>query len=381
MSTACGKAHAAFDGRCIPPESPRFAGLSVALRSKYTRASSPGGGSSLARLVSRTPTGRTGPRPSRRSRRFHHRLLSRRLSTSAGNLALILLLGVAAGCGSDADPAPTVPPPPEPPPVGPPPDTLDLPDDPGVFFLEIWEGPGFVPIEYRLGRPPRYAVTVGGDFFYEGPTIEIFPGPLLPNIQRGQLTDEDLSSVIEATAATGISMVGEENIRQPTTGPFIADAPTYEILLRDRQGSHLLRIEALGSEAHTDPRVASVRDLMQRLDLASADIAAPRPMAESACRSTRARPRCCPMRPCSTSGPGRSPTRPPRRMWRALSAGCMKARSPLASLRSSETRTTGLDGTTREPSTRSSRGLSSPAKNPASAREGGPPHSSRHGGA
>ncbi len=140
-----------------------------------------------------------------------------------------------------------------------------------MFFLEIWEGPGFAPIEYRLGRPPRYAVTVGGDFFYEGPTIEIFPGPLLPNIQRGQLTDEDLSSVIEATAATGISMVGEENIRQPTTGPFIADAPTYEILLRDRQGSHLLRIEALGSEAHTDPRVASVRDLMQRLDLASAD--------------------------------------------------------------------------------------------------------------
>ena len=55
MSTACGKAHAAFDGRCIPPESPRFAGLSVALRSKYTRASSPGGGSSLARLVSRNP--------------------------------------------------------------------------------------------------------------------------------------------------------------------------------------------------------------------------------------------------------------------------------------------------------------------------------------
>ena len=142
-----------------------------------------------------------------------------------------------------------------------------------MFFLEIWEGPGFVPIEYRLGRPPRYAVTVGGDFFYEGPTIQIFPGLLLPNMQRGQLTDEDLGSVIAATAATGISMVGEENIRQPTTGPFIADAPTYEILLRDLTGSHLLRIEALGSEAHTDPRVASVRDLMQRLDLASADTA------------------------------------------------------------------------------------------------------------
>ena len=64
LPTAGGKTHAAFDGRCIPPEPPRFAGLCVALRSKYTRYSS------LARLVSRAP------RPSRRSRGFHHRLLS-----------------------------------------------------------------------------------------------------------------------------------------------------------------------------------------------------------------------------------------------------------------------------------------------------------------
>ena len=74
--TACGKTHAAqfsrwgLDGRCIPAEPPRFAGLCVALRSKYTRASSPGGGSSLTRLVSRAP------RPSRRSRGLHQRLFT-----------------------------------------------------------------------------------------------------------------------------------------------------------------------------------------------------------------------------------------------------------------------------------------------------------------
>ena len=78
---ACGKTHAAFDGRCIPPEPPRFAGLCVALRSKYTRASSPGGGSSLVRLVSRAP------RPSRRSRGFHHRLLAHGLPLFTRNPA------------------------------------------------------------------------------------------------------------------------------------------------------------------------------------------------------------------------------------------------------------------------------------------------------
>ena len=71
---ACRQSHAAFDRRCIPAEPRRFASLCVAFRSKYTRASSPGGGSSLTRLVSRAPTGRTGPYRSRRTRHFIHRL-------------------------------------------------------------------------------------------------------------------------------------------------------------------------------------------------------------------------------------------------------------------------------------------------------------------
>ena len=200
--------------------------------------------------------------------------MSRRLSNSASGLALLLLLAVAAGCGSDEAPAPTTPPPPEPPPVGPPPATLDLPDDPGHFFLEIWQGPGFVPIEYALGRPPQFAVTVGGEFYYEGAITEVFPGPLLPNIQYGQFSEENLVSVIEATAATGISQLGEVNIPQPPAGPVIADAPAHEVVLRDRRGFHLLRIEALGAESHTDPRVMAVRDLLRALDQASAETAA-----------------------------------------------------------------------------------------------------------
>ena len=61
---ACGKTHAAFGRRCIPPEPLRFAPFFVAFRSKYTRYSS------LTRLVGRAPH-----RP-RRSREFHHRLLA-----------------------------------------------------------------------------------------------------------------------------------------------------------------------------------------------------------------------------------------------------------------------------------------------------------------
>ena len=89
-STACGETQAAqfsrwgLERRCIPAEPRRVAVLGVAFRSKYTRASSPGGGSSLTRLVSRTPTGRTGPRRSRRSPGFHHRLSRRSRDISVG---------------------------------------------------------------------------------------------------------------------------------------------------------------------------------------------------------------------------------------------------------------------------------------------------------
>ena len=69
--TACGKTHAAFDGRSIPPEPRRLAALIVAFRPKYTRYSS------LTRLVGRAPH-----RP-RRSREFHHRL-SRQKGALAG---------------------------------------------------------------------------------------------------------------------------------------------------------------------------------------------------------------------------------------------------------------------------------------------------------
>ena len=68
--TTGGETHVAFGRRSIPAEPRRFAPLIVALRSKYTRYSS------LARLVSRTPTGRTGPRRPRRSRHFVHRPLA-----------------------------------------------------------------------------------------------------------------------------------------------------------------------------------------------------------------------------------------------------------------------------------------------------------------
>ena len=82
--TAGSETHAAqfsrwgLGRRSIPAEPRRSAPLIVAFRSKYTRASSPGGGSSLTRLVSRAPL------RARRSPGFHHRLLAPRIRRMQG---------------------------------------------------------------------------------------------------------------------------------------------------------------------------------------------------------------------------------------------------------------------------------------------------------
>ena len=108
--TTCGETHAAqfsrwgLERRSIPPEPPphrenwRFAALCVAFRSKYTRASSPGGGSSLTRLVSRAP------HRSRRSPGFHHRLLTTCGETHAAQFSRWGLLPHAP-CQPGASPA------------------------------------------------------------------------------------------------------------------------------------------------------------------------------------------------------------------------------------------------------------------------------------
>lgn len=172
------------------------------------------------------------------------------------------LLFLLAGCGTDAPPAAPVPEPPPVPPTEPDPGPLELPDDPEALFLEVWRSPGFVPVEFALGRPPLYALTVGGGFFFEGPATAIWPGPILPPIRAAELADDDVAEVISAIDATALLESDDLRIRQPAGEPMIADAPTVEVTLRDRGGSHRIVVEGFGAVRHSDPRVAPVADLV-----------------------------------------------------------------------------------------------------------------------
>ena len=183
-------------------------------------------------------------------------------------LAAGLFLGLVAGaCGSDSGgvPPPTV----APPPIPPPPTPIRLPDGEDTVFLQVEESPGYVPIEYSIGRAPAYRLTVAGDLYYEGPAPEIFPGPLLPNLRHARLPEAALDEVVRAVTATALAETDDEQILEYAS--IIADAPHTTFVLTDRAGEHRLGVYALFAGPFSDPRVAPLKALSDTLGRVAED--------------------------------------------------------------------------------------------------------------
>lgn len=127
---------------------------------------------------------------------------------------------------------------------------------------------GFVPIEYSLGLPPVFALSVAGDLWSRAPVPEIYPGPLVPGILHSGVAEPDFDAVLGLIldlALPDLPVDEMELIRQPADGPTLADAPGVEVRFTDPAGAHSLFIEAYASSFHRDPRVDLVRDLIGRL--------------------------------------------------------------------------------------------------------------------
>ena len=173
----------------------------------------------------------------------------------AGFLLGILAL-VAGACGPDSG---GVTPPAIPPPSPP----ILLPDGQDTVFLQVERSAGFVLIEYSIGQPPLHRLTVGGDLYYEGPTPEIFPGPLLPNLRRARLSEAAFREVLLAISATALAETDDEQILEYAS--IIADAPHTTFIFTDRAGEHRLGVYALLAGRFADPRVAPLVRLLETL--------------------------------------------------------------------------------------------------------------------
>jgi len=81
---------------------------------------------------------------------------------------------------------------------------IDHPTRADQLVLRLEYQGGFVPYEYNLKRVPGWSLFGDGTVIVEGPVIEIYPGPAMPNLLAFTLTEEAVQTILEAARDAGL---------------------------------------------------------------------------------------------------------------------------------------------------------------------------------
>lgn len=130
-----------------------------------------------------------------------------------------------------------------------------LPDDPDAPVIQINSEGGFAPVDMILGRGPTYTLLSDGRLIYEGPTIAIFPGPLVPNYQVTQIDDQQMQLVLDLVDRMGLPRMERE--LDDTAASRVADATTEVVTFWDANGEHSYAVYALGIDIDQSPAPAT----------------------------------------------------------------------------------------------------------------------------
>jgi hypothetical protein len=134
---------------------------------------------------------------------------------------------------------------------------VDPAADKGLLFRVDLTG-GFVPVEYNLSHIPSFSLYGDGRVIVEGPQIEIYPSPALPNILVRSITRDGIDAILEAAREAGLS--GPDREYQLGT---VADAGTTVFEVRG-DDPHTTKVYALGFD--DDPNLSQAeRDARRRL--------------------------------------------------------------------------------------------------------------------
>jgi len=153
-------------------------------------------------------------------------------------VALVAAACAAGGAGSRPSPSPA--------PSGPP--RIAHPTGASELVLRIGYDGGFVAPGYFLTRLPQVSVYGDGRVVTEGPVIEIYPGPALPNLLVSRVSEAGLQAMLAAAADAGL--LGQDR-HHDCVG--IADAPTTTFVVSADGATHRTTAYALGiGEDHPD---------------------------------------------------------------------------------------------------------------------------------
>jgi hypothetical protein len=114
---------------------------------------------------------------------------------------------------------------------------------PNDLVLKVETGGGFVAPAAHFKEFPSFALYGDGRLITQGPQIEIYPGPALPNLQVTRINEDGVQAILEAAKAAGL--LGPDRKYEFMT---ISDAPTTTFTTVAAGSRHVISVYAL-SEA------------------------------------------------------------------------------------------------------------------------------------
>ena len=158
--------------------------------------------------------------------------------------SLVLTLAACGDDGQDAGSLDSVPAPTTPTTVpgttAPGASPIEHPVGADDVVLRIGYEGGFVPVEVMFQNLPTLLVTGDGRLIVVGPVPEIYPGPLLPNLQVRTISEAGVQQLLAMAADHGL--LTQREYDNPTN---IADAPDTVVTdLRQRRDVRAPRVRA-----------------------------------------------------------------------------------------------------------------------------------------
>lgn len=169
-------------------------------------------------------------------------------------LLLLALVSVAACGGGDASTPSTTP------------HTTAPVEEAPRILLEVRDEGGFVPIEWSIGRMPRYVLMTDGTLYGPGATTLEYPGRMLPSVSVMKVTDSVIAEIRQYAEDIGFADIIEE--RNDEGMATVADAPDTVVTYFDEEGSHVFSVYGLGIAPLSDVRIALLAEMIGVLDQA-----------------------------------------------------------------------------------------------------------------
>jgi hypothetical protein len=130
---------------------------------------------------------------------------------------------------------------------------------PNDLVLKVETGGGFLAPAAHFKEFPSFALYGDGRLITQGPQIEIYPGPALPNMQVTRITEDGVQAILEAAKAAGL--LGTD---RHYDFPTISDAPTTTFTVVADGSRHVTSVYALGEAVGASAQGISQDELQAR---------------------------------------------------------------------------------------------------------------------